>query len=180
MSLTRGSALLLSVLALLLFSGCSASPRTRSHGTLDPLQEREVLYVVPFDATLVPPDFGEPVFDEFVDILNARRKQTKVGRFVILKEELKNVEPAWLTRQFYLSGDIWGYLESSGCCSTDMKVKSRIYLYEPGKTEPTLEVFIPVEHFFNHDRSSVAAAKASLGKKLAKDLADAIIRKLTP
>lgn len=180
MSLPRGSTLLLAFLALLLFSGCTASPRTRSHGTLDPLQEREVLYVVPFDATLVPPDFGEPVFDEFVDILNARRKQTKVGRFVILKEELKAVEPAWLTRQIYLSGDIWGYLESSGCCSTDMKVKSRIYLYEPGKTEPTFEVFIPVEYFFNHDRSTVAAARSGLGKKLAKDLADAVIRKLIP
>jgi hypothetical protein len=147
---------------------------------LDPLKEREALYIVPFDATLVPADFGNPIFDEFVDILNARRKQTKVGRFLILKEELKEVEPAWLTKQTYVSGDIWGYVESSGCCSTDMKVKSRIYLYEPGMTSPTFEVFIPVEHFFEHDRSSVAAAKVRLGKKLAQDLADAVLKKLTP
>jgi hypothetical protein len=175
-----GWRLLLVPVTILCIAGCAPSAKTRSFGVLDPLKEREVLYIVPFDSTLVPPDFGNPVFDEFVDILNARRKQTKVGRFLILKEELKEVEPAWLTRQMYVSGDIWGYVESSGCCSTDMKVKSRIYLYEPGMTSPTIEVFIPVEHFFEHDRSSVATAKVRLGKKLAQDLAEAILKKLTP
>lgn len=166
--------------AFLLMAGCAASPKTRNYGVLDPKLEREVLYIVPFDATLVPPDFGDPIFDQFVDFLNASRKQTRVGRFVILKEELKEVEPAWLVKQNYVSGDIWGYVESSGCCSTDMKVKSRIYLYEPGKCMPTLEVFVPAEGFFEHDRSTVTAARGRLGKKLAQDLADAIIRKLTP
>jgi hypothetical protein len=136
--------------------------------------------VIPFDATLVPPDFGEPVFNEFVDRLNALRKKTKVAKFVILKEDLKEVEPAWLIKQTYISGDIWGYVENSGCCSTEMKVKSRIYLYEPGKHEPSMDVFIPLEDFFEHDRISVPAAKTRLGKKLANDLADSIIKKLTP
>ena len=171
---------LTALLLLLLLAGCAASPKTRSYGFLDPRLEREVLYVVPFDATLVPPDFGGPIFDQFVDILNARRKQTRVGRFVILKEELKEVEPVWLIKQNYVSGDIWGYVESSGCCSTDMKVKSRIYLYEPGKNMPTLEVFVPVEGFFEHDRSTLAAARSRMGKKLAEELADAVLRKLTP
>ena len=107
-------------------------------------------------------------------------KQTRVGRFVILKEELKEVEPAWLIKQNYVSGDIWGYVESSGCCSTDMKVKSRIYLFEPGKNTPTFEVFVPIESYVDHDRSTVAAAKARMGNKLAQELADAIIKKLTP
>lgn len=168
------------IVSIALLAGCSPSVKIRNFGVLDPLQEREALYVIPFDATLVPSDFGNPIFDEFVDILNSRRKQTKVGRFVILKEELKEVEPAWLVKQMYISGDIWGYVESSGCCSTDMKVKSRIYLYEPGKTSPTFEVFIPVEYFFEHDRSSVAVAKSRLRKKLAQDLADAVLKKLTP
>lgn len=170
-----------SLIALaLLLAGCAASPTVRSYGELDPKQEREALYIVPFDATLVPLDFGEPVFNQFVDMLNARRKQTRVGRFVILKEELKAVEPAWLIKQDYVSGDIWGYVESSGCCSTDMKVKSRIYLYEPGKNTPTFEVFVPVESFFEHDRSTPEVARARMGKKLAQELADAIIKKLTP
>lgn len=164
----------------LLLAGCSTTQITKDYSVLDPQVERESLYIVPFDATLVPPDFGDPIFDEFVDILNARRKQTKVGRFVILKEELKEVEPAWLIKQIYISGDIWGYVETSGCCSTDLKVKSRIYLYEPGKNSPTFEVFVPAEHYFEHDRSDITAAKVRLGKKLAQDLAEAVLKKLTP
>ncbi|MFA7405414.1 MAG: hypothetical protein WC007_15580 [Pelobacteraceae bacterium] len=164
----------------LLLTGCSTTQITKDYSVLDPQVERESLYIVPFDATLVPPDFGDPIFDEFVDILNARRKQTKVGRFVILKEELKEVEPAWLIKQIYISGDIWGYVETSGCCSTDLKVKSRIYLYEPGKNSPTFEVFVPAEQYFEHDRSDITAAKVRLGKKLAQDLAEAVLKKLTP
>ncbi len=168
------------LVAFLLFTGCAATLTTKDYTVLDPQLERETVYIVPFDATLVPPDFGEPIFDQFVDILNARRKQTKVGRFVILKEELKEVEPAWLIKQVYVSGDIWGYVETSGCCSTDMRVKSRIYLYEPGKNTPTFEVFVPVEHYVDHDRSNVTAAKGILGNQLARDLAEAVIKKLTP
>jgi hypothetical protein len=167
------------VLAVLV-CGCTTAPVTRDYGRLDPQVEREAIFIVPFDATLVPPDFGEPVFDQFVDLLNARRNQTKVGRFVILKEELKEVEPAWLTRQVYISGDIWGYVESSGCCSTDMKVKSKIRLFEAGNSTPTFEVFVPVEYYFSHDRGDITGAKEHLGKKLALDLAETVIKKLTP
>lgn len=168
------------IAALLLLTGCAATPTTKDYTVLDPQLERESLYIVPFDATLVPPDFGEPIFDQFVDILNSRRKQTKVGRFMILKEELKEVEPSWLIKQVYISGDIWGYVETSGCCSTNIKVKSRIYLYEPGMNTPTFEVFVPVEYYFEHDRSNIAAARERLVKKLALDLAEAVIKKLTP
>lgn len=168
------------VVVLFLAAGCSASPKVRNFGNLDPYLDRNVVYIVPFDATLVPSDFGNPIFDEFVDRLNFLRKKTKVGRFVILKEELKTVEPTWLTRQNYVSGDIWGYVESSGCCSTEMRVKARINLYEPGKTSPTLEISIPVEDFFEHDHTSVSAARTRMGKKLAYDLADALIMKLAP
>lgn len=173
----RTTALVL--LGALLLSGC-AGGRVRDFGGLNPRLEREAVYVIPFDATLVPPDFGEPVFNEFVDRLNALRKNTQVARFMILKEELKDVEPAWLIKQTYISGDIWGYMESSGCCSTEMKVKSRIYLYEPGRNEPSMEAFVPEEDFFEHDRASIAAAKARMGKKLAHALADIVIKKLTP
>lgn len=166
--------------AFILLTGCSTTPTTKNYTVLDPNLERESVYIVPFDATLVPPDFGAPIFDQFVDILNARRKQTKVGRFVILKEDLKEVEPAWLIKQAYISGDIWGYVETSGCCSTEMRVKSRIFLYEPGNNAPTFEVFVPVEHYFDHDRSNITVAKTRLGKKLALDLAEAVIKKLTP
>lgn len=172
--------MLILLLGFFVLAGCSASPLVKDYGVLDPKVERESLYIVPFDATLVPPDFGDPIFDQFVDILNSRRKQTKVGRFVILKEELKEVEPAWLIKQMYISGDIWGYIETTGCCSTDMKVKSRLYLYEPGKNSPTFEVFVPAGYFFEHDHEDIVAAKKRLGNKLATDLAEAVLKKLTP
>lgn len=168
------------MLAVLFLAGCTAAPKVRSYGGLDPRLERETVYVIPFDTTLIPSDVGEPVFNEFVDRLNAQRKNTRVAKFLILKEELKEVEPAWLVKQTYISGDIWGYVENSGCCSTEMKVKSRIYLYEAGKNEPSMDVFVPGADFFEHDRLSVPAAKVRMGKKLAHDLADAIIKKLTP
>jgi len=164
----------------LLLAGCAASTTVRNMGSFDPSRDRDAVYVIPFDTTLVPQQFGEPIFNDFVDLLNARRKETKVSRFVILKEELKDVEPAWLVKQTYISGDIWGYVESSGCCSTEIKAKSRIYLYEPGSSTPALEVFVPVEDFFDHDRSDLAAVKTRLGKKLSHALVDAIIRKLKP
>lgn len=178
MKFRRGIYLLLAL--LLMLTGCAAAPTVREYSVLDAKVERDALYIVPFDATLVPPDFGEPIFNDFVDILNARRKQTKVGYFVILKEEMKDVEPAWLIKQTYISGDIWGYVEDSGCCSTDMRAKSRIYLYEPGKNVPTFEVFVPVEYYFDHSRGDIAFARARLGKKLAMDLAEAVLKKLTP
>lgn len=175
-----GRAALLLLALFLLLAGCSLAPVAKDYAVLDPKLERESVFILPFDATLVPPDFGDPIFDQFVDILNARRSQTKVGQFIILKEELKEVEPAWLIKQVYISGDVWGYVEKSGCCSTEMKVKSRIYLYEPGRNTPTFEVFIPVEQYFDHDRSDLNTAKARLGKKLAQDLAEAVLKRLTP
>jgi hypothetical protein len=168
------------LLAALVLGGCAGGTKVRDFGGLDPQRERETVYVVPFDTTLVPPEIGEPVFNEFVDLLNSRSRKTRVGKFLILKEELKEVEPAWLTRQTYISGDLWGFVANSGCCSTEMKVKSRVYLYEPGKDTPSVEVFVPEDEFFEHDRVSSAAGKARMADRLARSLADAIIRKLTP
>ena len=171
---------LLMAFAMIFLAGCAAKPKIRDYSIIDPRQEREAIYIIPFDATLVPPDFGEPVFNQFVDRLNARHKDTRVKQFVILKEELRDVEPAWLVKQTYISGDVWGYVETSGCCSTEMKVKSRIYLYEPGKPEPSTEVFVPEEEFFEHDRLTLTAVKTRMAKKLSHGLADVIIKKLTP
>jgi len=176
--MARTAILLFAVTVLL--TGCGGGSRIRTLGYFDASQQRETVYVIPFDATLVPAELGEPIFNTFVDRLNSQRKNTRVSRFMILKEELKEVEPAWLTKQSYISGDIWGFVESSGCCSTEMKVKSRIFLYEAGKNEPSLEVSLPLDDFYEHDRQSASAAKARLGGNLARLLADAIIKKLTP
>lgn len=171
---------LLLTACLLLLTSCVATPEIKDLTLLDPRQERDTLYIVPFDATLVPSEVGDLILNEFVDILNARRKLTKVGRFAILKEELKEVDPSWLIKQVYISGDVWGYVEKTGCCSTEMKVKAKIHLTEPGKNSPAFEVFVPGGYYFDHDRGDIGTAKERLGKKLALDLAETVIRKLTP
>lgn len=170
--------LLLSMM-LLLVAGCGLSG-VKVSGSFDTRKDHDAIYVVPFDTTLVPPEVGDAVFNEFVDRLNDQRRKTRIAKFLILKEELKDVEPAWLIKQTYLSGDLWGYVETSGCCSTEMKVKSRLYLYEPGRSEPSVQVAVQESDFVEHDRVTVAAGKARMGKKLARALADAIIGKLTP
>ncbi|MBT1071160.1 hypothetical protein [Pelotalea chapellei] len=167
------------LLALAVLAGCSGA-NTKISGSFNTQKDYEAVYVVPFDTTLVPPEIGEPVFNEFVDRLNDQRRKTRISKFVILKEELKEVEPAWLVKQTYISGDLWGYVESSGCCSTEMKMKSRLYLYEPGKNEPSVQVSIQENDFFEHDRVAVSAGKERMSKKLARSLADAIITKLSP
>ena len=167
------------LLTVICLAGCSA-PKTRISGSFNTQRDYDTVYIVPFDTTLVPPEIGEPVFNEFVDRLNDQRRKTRISKFLILKEELKEVEPAWLVKQTYISGDIWGYVETSGCCSTEMKVKSRLYLYDAGKNEPSVEVFMQENDFFEHDRVPVAAGKQRMGKKLARSLADAIIMKLSP
>lgn len=168
-------------LALLLFitAACAKNTTVRDFGTFDPKIHRDALYIVPFNTTLIPPDVGEPVFNEFVDILNSLRQKTNIANFVIMKEDLKEIEPAWLVKQSYMSGDVWGFVESSGCCSTEMKLKSRIYLYEAGKTIPSLEISVPVEDFFEHDRMSKTNAKMRLSKKLAQELANAILSRIS-
>lgn len=165
-------------IVIILLSACAPKATVRDFGTFDPKIKRNALYIIPFNTTLVPSNVGEPIFNEFVDQLNKARKQTNIANFVILKEELKEVEPAWLVKQSYVSGDIWGFVESSGCCSTEMKLKSRIYLYEPGKTLPSLEVFVPVEDFFEHSRLSNQAARIKLAKKLAAELVNNIMQRL--
>lgn len=174
-----GRVAVIMLLSVIWLSGCSGS-KAKVSGSFNTQKEYEAIYVVPFDTTLVPPEIGEPVFNEFVDRLNDQRRKTRVAKFMILKEELKEVEPAWLVRQTYISGDIWGYVESSGCCSTEMKVKSRLYLYEPGMSEPSVEVSMQENDFFEHDRLPVSTGKERMGKKLARALADAIIMKLSP
>lgn len=178
MTVLRAVALIMFV--ALILTSCAVSPKVKIYDSFDPRQERDAVYVIPFNATLTPPDISAPVFNEFVDRLNALRMKTRVAKFLILKEDLKDVEPAWLIKQTYITGDIWGYMESSGCCSTEMRVKSRIYLYEPGKNDPSMEVYLPEEDFFEHDRVPASVAKGRMAKKTARALADAIIKKLTP
>lgn len=167
--------LLAATLAILTGTGCApgVSVSVKPGFTVSP--ELETVYVVPFSSVLVPPGLNSGVFNEFVDLLNAGRSATPVQQFVILKEELKSVDPAWLARQVYITGELWGYMENSGCCSTEMRVKARAALFEPGAKTPSAEITVPLETFFDHDRATLAGTQQQLARQAAQELSARIL-----
>jgi hypothetical protein len=138
-----------------------------------------VVYVAPFVATLVPSEVADPVFNDFVDILNARQPLPGVKFYSIIKEDLTEVDPAWLAKQAYITGELWSYIENSGCCSTELRIKARISVHRPGETQ-TLDIFVPREGFFEHERSTIEVERARFARRLSEDLADRLISSLSP
>ncbi|RNC67657.1 MAG: hypothetical protein ED859_13365 [Desulfuromonadales bacterium] len=166
---------LLTVFFSLMVAACAPTPRVAVSPGFRPAAQVETAYVVPFAAALVPETFSETVFNDFVDQLNLSRRETGVRTFAILREELKEVDPSWLSRQFSISGDIWSYVEDSGCCATNIRVKARVYVTEPGKSTPSVEIYVPLESFFDHDRSTIDRERDRLARALARDLAQRIV-----
>lgn len=161
-------------------AGCGPKPQVSVAPSFRPAADVETAYVVPFAGALVPEEFSATVFNDFVDQLNGRRRETGVRSFAILKDEVKDVDAGWLARQHYISGDIWSYLEDSGCCSTNIRVKARVYVHEPGKNIPSVEIFVPMESFFDHDRSTIARERDRLARDLARDLSRKVLEAMTP
>lgn len=164
-----------SLLALLIFAGCAPAPRISVSPGFTPPTVQEDVYVVPFIVTLAPEPFSNPLFNAFVDDLNAMRKLTGVRQFLILPNDLKDLDPAWLSKQTYVTGEVWGYIENSGCCQTELRAKAKITLFEPGKKEPSVEIAIPLEAFFEHDASSLEREREKLARRMARELSARLI-----
>lgn len=157
------------ILLLLLPAACGGPTTAPRTGFAPPVQGRTI-FVVPFSTVMVPPEVEETVFDLLVDALN--EKGAPLGfAFVILKEGAEPVDPAWLREQHYVTGEILGYIEDSGCCSTSIRLKGRARLHQPGSDRPTLEVEVPREVFFEHDYSTVEAERRRLAEDVASTLA---------
>ncbi len=168
------SGLVAAQLALLL-CGCAPTPKVSVAPTFSPAPERELVYVVPFVSTLSPEPFTRKVFDKLVDDLNARHSAVGVQWFFILKQDLKDVDPAWLGRQVYITGEVWSYTENSGCCQTELRVKGRAAIFEAGHPQPSAEIAVPAESFFDHDYTSLDVEQDRLAQRLASEMAAQII-----
>lgn len=163
---------LIVVLPLMLAAGCAG---TRVHVPKDfRSPDQDTVYIAPFTVMLVPDAISEPVFNEFVDTLNRNRTIPGVTFFAIIKDDLKDVDQAWLQKQLYVTGELWSYTEKSGCCSTEMRMKSRIYIHEPGQQRP-VEIEVPKEVFFEHDRSTIDEEREKFTHDLAAELAQHVI-----
>lgn len=169
---------LLTLYFLLLLAGCGPTVKVSLAPDFKQAPEQDVMYVVPFLNTLVPENFSSPVFDNFIDDLNESRLKTDVKWFYIVKEEIPEPKPEWLARQAYVTGEVWSYIENSGCCSTELRVNARVRLYEPGRKEPAAEIYVPMESFFEHDRSSLEKERERLARRLALEMADQMVRAL--
>lgn len=137
----------------------------------------QIVYLVPFTTVMVPMPVAEAVFDQFVETLNESGPAAGYV-FVILKDDLERVDPAWLRKATYVTGEIFGYVEESGCCSTDIRTKSRLALYRPGSSEPKLSHEYPAKAFFDHDYSNLAAERKKLAERISQDLSGRLIQAL--
>ena len=164
----------------LLLAGCASPASLTVRPEFIPPAEIDTVYVIPFNSALVPEEIQEAVFNELVDILNDERKRVHVQQFEIIKDDISDLDSSWLGRQLYIKGEIWSYIENAGCCQTELRIRSRISIFAPGKETPGVEFHLPMERFFDHDLSTLEKEKARLTSTLARELANRIIQSLSP
>jgi len=169
----------LSLVCLVLLAGCGTGAKVSLQPDFKPPADLDTVYVAPFVSTLVPVEVAETVFNDFVDILNENRAQARVKQFEILKGDSSELDKAWLSRQLSISGELWSYIEFSGCCQTELRIRSRVALTEPGKQMPTAEIFLPLDGFFDHDQSTLDKERLALARRVARQLADRVVTALT-
>lgn len=159
----RNALLLLAV--VLLLAGCSTTKSYTSQA-FTIAQNQQIVPVLPFASTLVPDAFAEAVFNDFVDGMNDTRAVSGFSWFAIIKDDPKEVEKILSPLHIYLSGEIWSYIENAGCCSTELRIKSRLRIFRVLSHELLWEVEIPMDGFFEHDNATLAVERDKLGKRL--------------
>lgn len=147
---------LLGVLFLVL-SGCAAEQPllTRSVRYVSP-PVGEPIFVVPFTVVMVPREVEEGIFDRLVDQLNYDLNAEGSGyEFTIVKRPLDEAGRAWLAERSYITGEMFGFVRDSGCCSTELRLRTRLLYYQPGSDAPTLTIDYPRLVLFDHDKSTL-------------------------
>lgn len=132
--------------------------------------ERDEVYLVPFTTVMVPDAVVETIFDRFVEAMSADGLAERYN-FVILKGGLDSVDSDWRRDHDYVTGEIFGYVEESGCCSTDIRTKSRVAFHRAGSDAPALRHEYPVKTFFDHDYSTIDKERRKLAELIADELA---------
>lgn len=166
---------LLVMLLLVLSGGCAGGNRVLTAKSFTVPSTQEVLPILPFAGTLVPESFSTTVFDNCVDILNDNHAQTSIKWFSIIKDDLQEVAKALPPDHLYVAGELWSYIENSGCCSTELQVKARVRVLQAGTQEQLFEAEIPLTSFFEHDRSTLAVERNRLAMRLSRAMADQIL-----
>ncbi|PNU20278.1 hypothetical protein C2E25_08205 [Geothermobacter hydrogeniphilus] len=175
MKIMKSVAILL--LCLVLLSACHQRPAVHTEKGFSVVPPNEKIYIVPFTTVMVPREVEEGIFDQFVDALNAEGVVDRY-EFVILKQNLSTIDKDWLADHYYLTGDLFAYVEESGCCATTIRSRSRLKLFQPGQSEPTLVMEYPREIFFEHDYSNILVQRRRLATDIATTLAQKLLKSL--
>jgi hypothetical protein len=155
---------------LLLFSGCAAGPKIQTSPSFTIANTQKMVPIVPFANTLVPEAFSEMVFNDFVDGMNDHQQQAGFSWFGIVKDDMKELEKVLLPTHIYITGEIWSYIENSGCCSTELRVKSRLRIHRVQSRELLWQAEIPLDSFFEHDASTFPLEREKIGKRLSNSM----------
>ena len=177
-SLGRLAALFFAVASLLVLGGCAGENRVLVARPFTVPATQEVLPILPFVGTLVPETFSTAVFDNCVDILNDNHAQTSIKWFSIIKDDLQEVTKALPPDHLYVAGELWSYIENSGCCSTELQIKARVRVLKAGTQEQLFEAEIPTSSFFEHDRSTLTTERSRLAMRLSREMAARILHVL--
>lgn len=166
---------------MILLAACSTAPPYRVERMAEfqrPTGEL-TLYFVPFHAILAPNDLSSELFNRVVDSFDSAATEPKLTA-LIFKRDLASVDKGWLGQQYYVTGDVFAYDEETGCCSTEIKLTTRLLLYQPGTANPVLRIDRPYRILFNHDQSTLEAEKERMLTTLSKEFHRALAAEITP
>ncbi len=166
------------ILVLVAVTGCGTGRTTLVSPAYSIAQSQTVLPVLPFTNILVPDTFAESVFNDFVDTMNENSAKTGFARADIIKDDLSDVEKILTPAHVYLTGEIWSYLENAGCCATEIRVKSRLQIQRVRSREVLWETEIPLEGFFEHDKSTLEVEREKLARRLSTEMSREAIKVL--
>ena len=139
----------------------------------------DTLYIVPFLNVMIPDTLSTQLFDSFIDQMLTAGNERGIS-IRILKQDIDSVDKNWLAKQSFITGELFGYAEESGCCSTAIEVKVRLFRYQPGATEPVSEIVVPGDAFFDHDLSTLEAERIVLARRMAQKLSQRLLAELGP
>lgn len=162
-------------------AACSTTPTYRIERTVD-LQrptEEKILYFVPFLPVLAPEELSSDLFNQIVDGFDGAAAGSGLSA-LILKREVASVDRAWLGQQYYVTGSVFAYGQDSGCCSTEIKLSTRLQLYQPGTPYPVLRIDLPYRILFDHDRSNLEIEWERMTTSLAEQLRNALLAEIAP
>lgn len=173
--------LFIPLLAAALLAGCSTVTQPRIERTVDLQRPTEgtTLYFVPFQSVLAPEELTGDLFNRIVDDFDGNAAGSGLSA-LILKREVRGIDPAWLGQQYYITGSVFAYRQDSGCCSTDIQISTRLQLFQPATPYPVLRIDLPYRTLFDHDRSNLEIEHARMTAALADELRSALLAEIVP